>query len=142
LTVDGDTSTQFTFVNNNIRSQGIQPELRRRLGAAVETVLGQGYTVEVYSGGQPSKEDAKRNPLLKNKRTGTRRHDHGNAADVRIIGPDGKRVKDRAMLDQLANYWEQNGHGSVGTYMAGMGMHFDLVTKDKLQGKESTRWNY
>ena len=142
LTVDGDSATQFKFTNNDIRAQGIQLELKRRLGTAVEDVLGEGYTVEVYSGGQPSKEDAKKNPLLKKERTGTRRHDYGNAADVRIIGPDGKQVKDRAVLDQLADYWEQNGNGSVGKYMRGMGMHFDLITKDKLLPKESTRWNY
>lgn len=135
-TVEGDTSTQFRFTNQRaIRSREIQPELRRRLGTAVQTVLGDGYTVEVYSGGQPKKGE-------KGPRTGSRRHDHGNAADVRIFGPDGKQIKDRKVLDRLVDHWISTGQGSAGKYMSGMGIHFDLVTQDQLRAGEALTWNY
>lgn len=109
--------------------------LESRIDQAVRDVYGEGYTVQVFSGGQPKKGSG-------GKRTGSIRHDEGKAADIYLIGPDGKRITDTAILDKLVEHWESNGLGSVGRYMRGGGIHLDEWTKDKLLAGMGSSWRY
>ena len=109
--------------------------LESSIDTAVKDVFGEGYTVQVFSGGQPKKGSG-------GKRTGSIRHDEGKAADIYIIGPDGKRVTDTNVLDRLVDHWEDNGLGSVGRYMRGGGIHLDEWTKDKLMAGMGSTWRY
>lgn len=130
----------FTLMRYNnsgaIRNKPVTTELEGKLDRAISTVMGIGYTAEIYSGGQEG-----------NRRTGSIRHDtdtegKGLAADVRIYDPTGKQITDRATLDKLKDYWVQNNFGSVGTYMKGMGMHLDVWTADKLKPGMALTWSY
>lgn len=129
--------TTIKYTNQGaIRNKPVTFELEAKLDAAVSTVLGTGYTVEVYSGGQDEQ-----------RRTGSIRHDVdkdglGLAADVKIYDPQGKQVKDKKTLDRLKDYWLQNDFGSVGTYMDEAGMHFDVWTKAKLKPGMGSTWRY
>lgn len=122
------------------RNLDLTNELESKLATAVPEVLGEGYTVKIFSGGQHSKEDIAKTG--KGKRTGSIRHDHGKAADVYIYGPDGKKVTDTKVLDKLKQYWLANNMGSVGTYMRGAGMHLDEWTKEELLAGMSQTWKY
>jgi hypothetical protein len=90
---------------------------------AVTKALGPGYSVNVYSG--------KEHP---GKQTGSNRHKTGLAADVHIIGPDGKTLnaKDnkQQMLDVAAAFKGLGGMGiGLGTdYMGGVGIHLDMFS--------------
>jgi hypothetical protein len=117
------------------RNLDLTNELEGKISTAVSTVLGDGYTAQVFSGGQPKKGTSK-------KRTGSIRHDEGKAADVYIIGPNGKRVTDTKVLDKLKEYWLKNDMGSVGTYMRGAGMHLDEWTKEELLAGMGQTWKY
>jgi muramidase (phage lysozyme) len=123
-----------------IRNKPVSPELELKLDVAVSTVLGAGYTVDVFSGGQEKQGKGVR-------RTGSIRHDvddlgRGLAADVRIFDPTGNQITDRAKLDKVRDFWIQKNYGSVGTYMPGSGIHFDIWTKDKLLPGMSSTWSY
>lgn len=123
-----------------IRNKPVAPELETKLDSAVSSVLGTGYTVEIFSGGQEKKGKGVR-------RTGSIRHDvdemgRGLAADVRIFDPEGNQVKDKNRLNRLRDYWLQKDYGSVGTYMPGAGIHFDIWTKDKLLPGMASMWSY
>jgi hypothetical protein len=117
------------------RNLDLTNELENKISTAVSTVFGPGYSVQVFSGGQPKKGSSGR-------RTGSIRHDQGKAADVYIVGPDGKRVTDTDTLDKLKQYWLANDMGSVGTYMRGAGMHLDEWTKEELLAGMGQSWRY
>jgi muramidase (phage lysozyme) len=129
--------TTIKYTNQEaIRNKPVVPELETKLDIAVSSVLGTGYTVEIYSGGQE-----------KGNGTGTLRHNEdeqglGLAADVKIYDAEGKQVTDRKTLDKVKTYWLDNGYGSVGTYKEGMGIHFDVWTKDKLKPGMGLTWSY
>lgn len=127
-----------------IRNRKITKTLETKLITAVDAVFGKDYTVSVYSGGQASKAEIARTG--KGKRTGSRRHDDvgkgGRAADVYILGPDRKRITQKAKLDKLKDYWLKNKLGSVGVYMSGMGMHLDEFTRSMLLRGEGLYWEY
>lgn len=133
--------TNMKYSNEQaIRNKVVAPELEVKLDVAVSTVLGTGYTVEIFSGGQEKKGEGQR-------RTGSIRHDvddlgRGLAADVRIFDPNGKQVTDKTQLNRLRDYWISKDYGSVGTYMPGAGIHFDIWTKDKLLPGMSSTWSY
>ncbi len=133
--------TNMKYSNEQaIRNKAVSPELELKLDVAVSTILGTGYTVEIFSGGQEKKGKGVR-------RTGSIRHDvddlgRGLAADVRIYDTAGKQVTDRAQLDKVRDFWIQKNYGSVGTYMPGSGIHFDIWTKDKLLPGMSSTWSY
>lgn len=110
-----------------VRKQPITETLTQRLTDAVVSVYGPGYRAEVYSGGQPAPGQGRR--------VGSTRHDHGRAADVYIIGPDGKRVTGDD-LAPLAQYWLAKGYGGVGLEMRGGGIHLDEHTD------RARTWNY
>lgn len=97
------------------RNDPLDPALENNLQRAVADVFGPGYSVEVYSGGQENNTD---------KGTGSTRHNHGLAADVYVVGPDGKRLSGDK-LAPLAQYWQYQGWGGVGLEMAGGGIHLD-----------------
>tara|TARA_R110000868_G_scaffold8081_2_gene41785 strand:- start:9714 stop:10808 length:1095 start_codon:yes stop_codon:yes gene_type:complete len=152
-TIDNNTKSRSTTVlkpvgftnmkysnEQAIRNKTVAPELELKLDVAVSTILGTGYTVEIFSGGQEKKGKGVR-------RTGSIRHDvddlgRGLAADVRIYDPAGKQITDRTQLDKVRDFWIQKNYGSVGTYMPGAGIHFDIWTKDKLLPGMSSTWSY
>lgn len=133
--------TTIKYVNEQaIRNKPVAPELEVKLDVAVSSVLGPGHTVEVFSGGQEKKGTGKR-------RTGSIRHDvddlgRGLAADVKIFDPNGKQVTDKNTLDRVRDFWITKNYGSVGTYMPGAGMHFDIWTKEKLLPGMANLWSY
>jgi hypothetical protein len=99
------------------RNQAIAEALQNNIAGAIEKVYGPGYQAKVYSGGQPYKEDG-------GPRVGSTRHDGGNAADLYVYGPDGKRLGGE-QLGPLAKYWLENSKGGVGGIMRGGGIHLD-----------------
>ena len=110
-----------TIVRQNlegkIRDKPIVPKLQYSIEEAVRSVYGPGYNVEVYSGGQDDR-----------KRTGSTRHDKGNAADIYITTPDGRRLSREEQLP-LAQYWKHKGYGGIGLGMPNGGMHLDIAAQ-------------
>ena len=133
--------TNIRYTNSGAtRNKQVTPILEGRLDTAISTVLGTGYTVEIFSGGQEKAGHGHR-------RTGTIRHDEdemgrGKAADVYIVDPNGKRVTDPAILNRVGNYWVDNNLGSFGGIMKGGGLHLDEWTKDKLLPGMGITWGY
>jgi len=102
------------------RNLPITDTLRDNIQKAIKDVFGEGFKAQVYSGGQPTAEQG-------GKRVGSTRHDNGKAADVYIVGPDGKRVTGDALVP-LARYWNQNKLGGFGLQMKDGGIHLDEHT--------------
>jgi muramidase (phage lysozyme) len=133
--------TTVKYVNEqSIRNKSVAPELEVKLDVAISSVLGPGHTVEIFSGGQEKKGKGQ-------KRTGSIRHDvddlgRGLAADVRIYNPSGKQVTDKQVLNKVRDFWLSKNYGSVGTYMPGAGIHFDIWTKEKLLPGMANVWSY
>lgn len=100
-----------------VRNLPIVEPLQAGIASAVEQVYGPGYQAKVYSGGQPKPGEGRR--------VGSTRHDEGNAADVYIYDPDGKRVTGDG-LAPLARHWVANNMGGVGLEMKGGGIHLDI----------------
>ncbi len=120
-----------------IRRSPIVSDLERKIKVAVRDVYGPGYTVSVYSGGQPTAKEAKKisaetGKRVKDLRTGSTRHDDGRAADIYVKDPNGKVVRGEA-LAKLGQYWAAAGLGGIGLEMARGGIHVDL---------HSGHWNY
>ena len=115
-----------------IRRLPLVDSLQKSLQEGVYAVYGPGYSVQVYSGGQPHKGSGKR-------RTGSIRHDGGRAADIHVVGPDGKRVSG-AELAKFGQYWAAKKLGGVGMEMHGAGIHLDDWTKPPPGG--GMHWNY
>lgn len=113
------------------RRLAIDATLEARLSEAVGETFGPGYRVQVYSPGQPSIADLRAQGIPESEwskyRTGSTRHDHGRAADVRIFGPDGRQLTGDA-LAPVIQYWLARGFGGVGAEMNGGGLHLDLHT--------------
>jgi hypothetical protein len=130
--LDGSSKDAVVYANQRaIRNHPLTASLEAKMGHAVAAVFGAGYKAQVFSGGQEGE-----------RRTGTRRHNHGKAGDVYIIGPDGKKVRDKEKLNRLKTFWLDSGYGSVGTFMGDYGMHLDEHTKDELRRGEALTWNY
>jgi hypothetical protein len=102
-----------------VRNLPITDTLRSSISSSVEQVFGPGFQAKVYSGGQPRPGEGRR--------VGSTRHDGGNAADVYIYDPDGKRVTGDG-LAPLAKHWLSNSLGGVGLEMRGGGIHLDTHT--------------
>lgn len=62
------------------RNDPLQPDLQNRLKAAA-AATGNGISIVVHSGGQETREEVRAG---QGKRTGSPRHDHGGAADLRL----------------------------------------------------------
>lgn len=128
--------TTIKYTNQDaIRNKPVAFELEAKLDSAITEVLGVGYTVEVFSGGQDEEK-------IGSVRHNVNKEGAGLAADVKIYDREGQQVKDRKTLDKLRDFWLQNDYGSVGTYMGEAGMHFDVWTKDKLQPGMGSTWRY
>lgn len=114
------------------RNKPVTPELLDQIQRGVSAVYGDGYKAEIYSGGQAAKGSGGR-------RTGSTRHDDhghgGEAADVYVVGPDGKRVTGDD-LGRLGQHWSATKQGGVGMEMRGGGIHLDQH-KDR-----APHWNY
>lgn len=120
-------------IQNGIRKMPIQKQLEADLSEMAYRTFGEGYKVSVYSGGQPQEGGGPR--------TGSIRHDLGNAADVTIIGPDGKQIS-QEQYAKMTQAWIASGKGSAGMQMTGGGVHFDNWTKDKLKKGMALSWDY
>lgn len=120
-----------TWTPGSKRTLPSQPMLQQNVRDTVTQALGEDYKVHIYSGGQEDRGSG----------TGSRRHNLGQAGDVYITRPDGSQIdeSERAKVSQL---YLAKGKGSVGLNMKGGGIHFDMMTKDKLRGNESLLWNY
>lgn len=130
---EGREPAPLAYTNQNAtRNQPLVADLESAIRRAVADVYGPGYRIEVYSGGQPAAGTP-------GKRVGTVRHDGGRAADVYIVGPDGKRVTGDN-LAPLARYWRERNLGGVGLEMRGGGIHLDNWTTPPAGG--GMAWSY
>jgi hypothetical protein len=118
----------YNYGDNTTRNRPLAPQLASSIEKAVETVYGPGYKAQVYSGGQAGANEG-------GPRVGSTRHDHGNAGDVYIVDPTGKRVTGDG-LAPLAKYWQAQGLGGTGLEMNGGGIHLDG------HSDRATAWNY
>lgn len=100
-----------------IRNDPLSGTMQRYLNQMADDL---GLRVEVYSGGQEAAGEG-------GNRTGTDRHDHGRAADVRIYR-DGELLAGDA-LNEVVAYWLEQGWGGVGFGMnngaTNAGLHLD-----------------
>lgn len=136
----GQYGTKIAYSNQGaVRNHKVTPTLEAKLDYSVGKFFGPGYTVQIFSGGQPRKGTS-------NARTGSTRHDDhghgGRAADVYIIGPDGRKVRDKVKLMRFKRQWIASGMGSVGSFMSDFGLHLDEITQDKLGPGQSLSWSY
>lgn len=113
-------------IQSGIRKEPISPELHKVLDyAAAQT----GMKVQVFSGGQESNRPGEG--------TGSTRHNHGNAADLNLVGPDGKEVdfstpegqKIFADFATAAAAAGATGIGAAGDYMGTKAMHVGFGTR-------------
>lgn len=114
------------------RNLPVVPGLASNLEQAISAVYGPGAYLQVYSGGQPGRGEG-------GARTGSIRHDHGRAADIRVFGADGNQISGDG-LAPLGQYWRANNFGGVGLEMHGGGIHLDDWTKPPPGG--GMNWNY
>ena len=126
---NGDPTSVVSYANDGaIRNQPVTSNLQSNLADAITAVYGPGYKASVYSGGQTGK-----------RRTGSVRHDNGRAADVYVIGPDGRKVQGD-VLAPLGQYWAARKYGGVGMEMHGGGIHLDEWSTPPRGG--GMAWNY
>lgn len=98
------------------RNLPIDARLRGQLDRMAQEL---GVRVEVFSGGQPARGEG-------GTRTGSTRHDHGRAADVRVYR-NGRLLTGKD-LAPVVQYWLGRGIGGVGYGMADGGTHLDIHT--------------
>jgi len=104
------------------RNRPLSPDLEKRL-AYLEAL---GIQAEVFSGGQPGKDEG-------GARVGSTRHDHGNAADV-FFYKDGRKLdwaneQDRPYFEQIVREGKANGITGFGAgpgYMQAGSMHIGM----------------
>jgi hypothetical protein len=102
------------------RNMKLDAGLEAKIREAVGAVYGKDYVADVYSGGQAAKGTGTR-------RTGSTRHDLGNAADIYVRDPMGNKVTGDG-LAPLAQYWQAKEYGGTGLEMRGGGIHLDQHT--------------
>ncbi|MGV0910331.1 hypothetical protein [Martelella sp. FOR1707] len=131
----GPQLASLAYANQGaIRDDTIKADLQRNIQSSIYDVFGPGYSTEVYSGGQAGRGEG-------GARTGSIRHDHGNAADIRVLDPKGNTVTGDA-LSPLGQYWQAQGYGGTGMEMRGGGVHLDNWTQDKLRPGMGMYWGY
>ena len=128
---------QDQMEGGHTRDKPVQQEVLKNVQEAVFRTLGKDYSVRVDSGGQEG-----------DKRTGTRRHNEGGAADLMIYDKNGKQVSQDEYARVAQLYLAEN-MGSVGMQMSTGGVHFDKFKRgrkstdpDALRGREGQVWNY
>lgn len=113
---------EHNFGKGTIRNKEIQPQLQQ---AITQSGANLGISrVVVFSGGQDGKGQGSR-------RTGSIRHDHGGAADIRLYDSNNKIIrpddpKNAKLLSQYAANLRQNGVSGIGAgagYMGGNAIH-------------------
>ena len=130
--VDGDVTNPNVIEaqigsSSTIRNQAIKPELKNILASAANK---SGLNVVVYSGGQPAKGSGGR-------RTGTRRHDNGAAADIRLQDASGRTLsldnpRDVPLIQNFLREAKNAGATGIGAgngYMGNNGFHVDIAAK-------------
>lgn len=121
LSPSGDVLAALKYTNQGAtRNMKLDAGLEAKIREAVGAVYGKDYVADVYSGGQPAKGTSGR-------RTGSTRHDLGNAADIYIRDPMGNKVTGDG-LAPLAQYWQAKEYGGTGLEMRGGGIHLDQHT--------------
>lgn len=115
-------NTNFLRYTNKgaIRSQPIS----NKLSGSMSFLSGMGVTMEVFSGGQDAKGSG-------GKRTGSTRHDGGEAADAKFFAQDGHQLdpsnpQDRIVLGNIVAQARANGVTGIGAgkgYMGSGSMH-------------------
>lgn len=135
--VPGDTSLVRQVQSGaRTRKQPITAELEGVLAKAASTVGG--VTAEVFSGGQDGKGEGRR-------RTGSTRHDHGNAADIHLKDPSGRTLsfaslEDRPQVIAFIQEAVRNGATGIGAgpgYM-GAGIHIGYGPNGSKDGAVQT----
>lgn len=119
-------------INQQIRKFPVKQSIMDNLASSVYHVFGPGYSVEIGSGGQPKAGTGLEalnmtwNPDEKKYtgRIGKTNHDLGNAADIRIIGPDGLPIPERQQ-GPFIQYWHAKNYGRTGSGLARGGIHVD-----------------
>lgn len=125
----GDMLAALRYTNEGAtRNMKLDAALEAKIREAVGAVYGKDYVADVYSGGQPAKGTGTR-------RTGSTRHDLGNAADIYVRDAMGNKVTGDG-LAPLAQYWQAKGYGGTGLEMRGGGIHLDQHTD------RARFWNY
>ena len=114
------------------RSRPVTPALHDFLQDALVNVYGPDHTFQIFSGGQPGRDEG-------GSRVGSVRHDYGRAADIKVIGPDGKPLSGD-QLAPLGQYWAAKKYGGVGMEMHGGGIHLDEHATPPKGG--GMAWNY
>lgn len=142
---DGDdpvveTNPNVSYALNGIRNKPIQPKLANMINAASAK---SGYRIVVYSGGQVATRDGGRNGV---NRTGSKRHDDGWAADIRVYdGSTRLSAENPSHFDRLyqfAKILKSVGIESIGAgpgYMAG-NLHIDIAISNGRSGAQATKW--
>jgi len=120
-------SVIYDYSSGTIRNKPVQPEL---LSILEKTSNQGGYKFVIYSGGQDLDGRG-------NRRTGSKRHDAGYAADIRVYNKNGRRIsaagnsRDINELQDCVVLLLQNGISSVGAhryYMNG-NLHVDISNR-------------
>lgn len=135
--ISGRTVAEYVRqIQSGTRRQPITPELENVLARSAATVGG--VTAEVFSGGQDGKGEGRR-------RTGSTRHDHGNAADIRVKSADGtvldhRKLADRPQIVAFIQEAVRNGATGIGAgpgYM-GTGIHIGYGPNGSKDGAVQT----
>ncbi|MCR9139471.1 MAG: hypothetical protein NXI27_25950 [Alphaproteobacteria bacterium] len=119
-------------IQQQVRKFPIKQSLEENLAKSVYDTFGPGYSVEIGSAGQPragtvlEAHNMTWDPSIRDYRgrVGTTNHDHGGAADIRIIGPDGQPLPQHK-LGKFVQYWYANNYGRAATGLARGGVHVD-----------------
>ena len=110
-------------VQGKTRNKGLAPQLEQILYATAQEL---DVTVHIYSAGQcPATH-----PTCGNERTGSRRHDFGNAADIYITRNNQRICNGNPDFDRFVRVAFRNGiqaGGSSPGYMGNCNMHLDIV---------------
>jgi len=134
-------SAKIVMANAGKRRLPLQEKLSSQLQAAASS-LGPGYDVQVISGGQVTKAEA---AAGLGQRTGSERHDHGGAGDVRIMF-NGKPVtpaENRKLYLQFAENAAAAGVTGIGIDEGGQYIHLGGGPKSAWgYGKEGGRSKY
>ena len=118
----GNVSYVSNF-KNRTRNKAINPKL---MGILQSASAATGLRVVIFSGGQDPKGRGSR-------RTGSTRHDNGNAADVYLYDKEGKQLNTRGDDPRVVNFVAAckragaRGLGAHPGYMNGTGLHVDII---------------
>ena len=142
----------IVYVNQHAtRNQPATKNIENKLKESLVTVFGPGTRCEIYSAGQMSRANIKRNKGILKKGTwyvkgiavavGSVRHDDGKAVDIHVFDSNGKPITG-TRLAKLGQYWIAKRYGSAGCEMNGAGIHLDEWVKPPSNGALSWTYGY